>query len=367
MATVNQKIRLLQGLFNGEIARTGPFFVNVDLTSRCNLRCAGCVFHTPYVKNHRSTVRRPADLPIEIFRKLCSNLSDINTNSMIIQGEGEPMLHPDVFRMIDIAKQAGLQVTMLTNGTLLNSHTAREIIDSRLDIFRVSLWAGSEEEYEKNYPGSNPANFKNIINGLKLLSRLKAEMKLSYPEIIIYYVINHHNFKTINRMVDVAYRAGCDGLFFTPMYNVQDELDNLVLSDDEERVTQQCIIQAGKQLKSLSMHHNTDYALSRFKVRYPIWQTHPCYIAWFHARITCTGMVMPCARCNSSINFGDLQNQTFKDIWNGPPIRSFRRQTLTQEGLKSVASQCECTMCCFFNHIFNVHKYFKLLSPFARF
>ena len=52
---------------------------------------------------------------------------------------GEPLLHKDIFRMIEYAKNKGVNyVVMNTNGTLLTDKMINRIVDSKLDIIRFS-------------------------------------------------------------------------------------------------------------------------------------------------------------------------------------------------------------------------------------
>jgi MoaA/NifB/PqqE/SkfB family radical SAM enzyme len=37
------------GLIDGREAKTDPFFVDIDITNRCNIRCVGCQYHSPYI------------------------------------------------------------------------------------------------------------------------------------------------------------------------------------------------------------------------------------------------------------------------------------------------------------------------------
>ena len=365
MASLNQKIKLFQGLLTGEQARTGPFYVTIDMTNRCNLKCIGCLFHSTHVNSSLKPGNEKNDLSFDLFKGLCDELRAMETKTIFFQGSGEPMLNHDLYKMITAAKETSLHATLLTNGTLLNGETAQSLIDSGLDILRVSLWASSEEEYKLNYPGTDPSNFTKILSNIKLLSRMKAEQNRNKPDIHIFYVINRNNLQGIEKMVDLAYQAGCNGLAFSPMVNFKGALDSFPLSNDEECMALESIFRARARLESLSMSHNVDYALSRYPIKYPLWKTHPCYIAWFHAIISSDGTVKSCGRCDSSMQFGDLKKNTFQEIWNGPDIRSFRRKTMTRHGLEGMSEHCDCTQCCFFQDIIDVHKIFKWFSPFV--
>ena len=105
----------------------------------------------------------------------------MSTHSLILQGAGEPFLHPDLFEMVSTAKAAGFHVTLLTNGTLLDQDIIQALMDARLDTLKVSLWASSTEQYQQNYPGTNPDNLRRVEDGLKLLESLKAERNSMLP------------------------------------------------------------------------------------------------------------------------------------------------------------------------------------------
>src|SRR3990170_3063389 len=368
MTTINQKIGLLRGLLSGEVAKAGPFYVDIDVTQRCNLRCVGCPFHGPHVKRETQTSSVGVDIPLDLFKKLCVELKSMKTNSLIIQGSGEPLLNPDIFEMISTAKDAGFSITLLTNGTLLNSDTIKALIDVRLDILRVSLLASSVEQYRKNYPGNDPDNFRKVIDGLNRVTKLKAQQKSTHPTTLIYYIINHYNFQTINEMVDLAVTTGCDGLYFTPMFNVRGELTSFMLSPEEGQHLQLALCRARKRLKSLSMSHNFNWALSRYKMTdKALWEHLPCYIAWFHVRISTDGRVLPCGRCNDNIYFGNLHENTLQEIWNGPLIREFRRKAFSKKEFESIVGKnCNCKMCCYFRDSESIHQVFKWINPFVR-
>jgi MoaA/NifB/PqqE/SkfB family radical SAM enzyme len=280
---------------------------------------------------------------------------------MILQGAGEPLMHPRLLDIVSIVKEAGFNVTLLTNGTLLDRDVIEALIDMRVDTVKVSLWASSAAQYEMNYPGSHPDSFNKVLNGLKILSTLKAEKESAYPSVIVYHVINRHNFQTVDSMVDLALSTGCNGLFFSPVLNVGETLAPLELSQDEERMVEHSLLEAKKRLQSLSMAENVSLAVLRSRMKEPLWLTHPCYVAWFHSRIRVDGRVQPCGRCD--LDFGTLKKNTFKEIWNGPAIRAFRRKGLTPKGIASMSKHCDCRKCCFVGDILRVDRVFKWIRP----
>lgn len=363
MASISQKIRLLKGLIKGDTAYVGPFYVTVDITRRCNLQCIGCRFHSPISKKSSLISDTPLDISFELFKKLCDDLKAMGTNNIFLTGEGEPLLHPRVMDVILTAKEAGLHVTLVTNGTLLGETQIQSLIGSRLDTIRVSLWAGSIEEYEKNYPGSDPYNFCKIIDGLRLLSHLKAERNSTTPFVVLHHPINRNNFSNIDKMADLTYKAGCNALTFSPIKCWWDTLAPLVLSVEEEKLLFRRLTIMEKNLDSLSLKHNIATTILNYRLRNDVWQKLPCYIAWLHARIRTNGAVLPCQRSHRTA--GNLNEEGLRQIWNGPAFREFRRKAMTVKGMKSMGEYCEFDLCGWVEDNMRVHRIFKWFSPFA--
>ena len=189
-----KRIKLAKGFLQGDIACTGPHYVNIDITTRCNLQCLCCRWHSPLIQKSPRHNQANKDFPFNLFEKLCKELKEMNTKSIVFIGTGEPMLHPRIYDMILVAKNNGLEVIMFANGTLLNEPRVMSLIDSQLDILKVSLFATSADEYKKQYPQNNPKNFNKVITGLQLLSRLKAEQKSSFPFVELSHPINSPQF-----------------------------------------------------------------------------------------------------------------------------------------------------------------------------
>ena len=147
MATLAQKARLLRGVLHGEAAFGGPIYVDVDVTRRCNLHCVGCQYHSSHTRDLPSSDPTVQDVPFEQIEQLSTDLSKLGTREVLLVGEGEPLLHPRVCDIVSAFKTAGCRVQVFTNGTLIDEGLARALIESGLDILRVSLWASSVDEY----------------------------------------------------------------------------------------------------------------------------------------------------------------------------------------------------------------------------
>lgn len=361
MATLYEKMKLMKGLLTGDTAYIGPFYVTVDVTRRCNFRCPGCRYHSPMLNTTSPGDRSILDIPFSLAEKLFEEFKEMGTSGLILIGEGEPFLHPRLFDIILAAKDAGLHITLLTNGTLLNKTNVHSIIGSGLDILKVSLWASSAEEYEKNYPGTTSANFENIIKGLRILAHIKVKQKSTLPTVVLHHPISRHNFKKIDTMVDLVDTTGCHTLSFSPFKSRRGKLASAALSLDEEKFLCLSLDRMKKRLDSLPINHNIDQTLLRYEIGEEVRETLPCYIGWLHARIKVDGTVFSCNPCD--LPMGNLNENRFQEIWNTSTYRHFRRKTLTRKGLASMSKHCDCGYCCHVEDNLRVHRLFRWFAP----
>ncbi len=363
MATFLQKVQLLRGLLTGNAASTSPFFVTLDVTRRCNLQCIGCPYHSESAKGLPPRNPGMMDMTVDFVNRLCNELKRTRTRSIVIEGSGEPFLNPHIFDLISVIKAAGFQLTLLTNGTLLDRNAIQRLVDTKVDTIKVSLWASSIQEYKLNYPGVNPSkNFNKVLNGLKLFNDIKAKQKSHFPVVWIHNPITLYNFRSINAMVDLAIKMRCNGLSFAPLINFFRETLNSTFSVDEEQLIYDSLMDAKKRLEAYSIQHNISNVLTRREIGENVWEKVPCYIAWIHAKIRADGIVLPCCRCD--LELGNLNLTSFKNFWNSPTIHAFRRQTSTREGLMRL--DCDCRFCWHITDNQRIHRVLKWLSPFQK-
>ena len=361
MATLKQKVQLLRGLVDGEMAHTGPFYVQVNPTNLCNLQCQGCRYHSSKTRGLSPTVGDRRYMPVELVEKLCEELPAVGTREATICGEGESLLYPHWFEMVSAFKRAGLYVQLFTNGTLLDESTASLLLDSGLDVLNLSMWATSPEEYVKCYPGTDPENFGKALDGIEAVTRLKAKRQTRLPAVILTGPLNRHNYKSIARRIALAHERGCDGVRFAPFVDIGGEFASHDVPPGEIDTMCQELANSRTVLESLSLSHNLDEALLRFSLGREVWHHVPCYASWFYSHIGFDGQVRPCGTCLAPL--GNLNESSLKDLWNGPEYRAFRAKGLTTSGLASLREQCDCSWCSYAKDSHKVYRYFRWIAP----
>lgn len=299
------------------------------------------------------------DMPLKLVKQLCDQLKTKRTRSIVIEGSGEPFMHPGILDIISTIKASGFFLTILTNGTLLDQSIIQSLIETQVDVVKISLWANSVEGYIKSNPGVDPDNFRKVLDGLHLFASLKAKRKTNFPEVWIHNPINLYNFQSLCAMVDLAVKVKCNGLSYSPLVNFRGTLDHIALSEDEEVLARRYLLEAKRRLDLLSIQHNIDQVMLRYKMGEKVWDEIPCYIAWIHSRIRADGIVHPCCRCESEL--GNLYKSSFQECWDGTAMRTFRQQTLTKEGLIALNTNCDCRFCWHAPDNKRIHQIFKWL------
>jgi MoaA/NifB/PqqE/SkfB family radical SAM enzyme len=110
-----------QALASGAPFRT--FFVKVKPTLRCNLRCVMC---------NMWRQRRKSLLSLPVMQALADELVELGTTKVHLTGE-EVLLHPKIFEIIGSLYRRGLQVSLTSNGTLLDDEHATRLVTRRAD------------------------------------------------------------------------------------------------------------------------------------------------------------------------------------------------------------------------------------------
>ena len=359
LTALHRKFKLFRGLLSGELAYTGPFYAGVDLSNNCNLHCIGCSFHSRLPGSSFYHNPQRGNMSCDLFEKLCRELRDAGTRVLVLQGSGEPFLHPDLSSIISIGKAYGFHLTLLTNGTLLDRENIRDLIDLKLDILKVTIWATTAEEFALNCPGTNPLAFSKILDGIELLRSLRQERRSRVPFLSIHYPINRINYRSVEAVSDLAISLKADGVTFAPFHHGEGkDWDPYLMSSDEENLVRLALIGTRQKLNSNGLAHNIEDTLVCYRFSTSFRKEMPCYLPWIHVRIHIDGMCHLCSRC--AVPFGSLQEQSFQEIWNGRAIRDLRRTFLNTNG---VLEDGHCHCCFFASDSWRIHRRFRRILP----
>lgn len=301
-----------------------PIYVEIGLTNRCNHRCIFCALDW--------LEKKPVFIDADILKGCLSEMKEQGVKSIMFAGEGEPLLHPRVTDIIEHAHQAGLDLSLATNGVLLTEELAQRILPA-LSWIRFSLDAATPEVHHLIHQGKQ-TDFKTIIHNIKKAVKIKRQYGLSVT-IGVQLLIIPDNLKDIVSFTRVFADSGVDNVQIKPysqhpLSKNQFAIDpaSLILIEGEvrsyERDDFQVIFRTGTIERILEER------------RYD-----QCYGLPFYTLIEADGSVIPCNLFheNREYTYGNINGSSFSEIWNGSQRRTVIER-LKERGITNCREVC---------------------------
>lgn len=154
-----------------------PPMILLDITNVCNLKC----IHCPQPSIQYAPGFKARHLSMDHFLELISELAESDEPRLIrFVGDGEPMLHPQLVRMVEVAKQrTRCVVNLTTNGTRLDPSTALRLLEAGIDVLDISLDALTKPVYSRVRVGGRFERvLANLFNLLEMRKRMALKTKV---------------------------------------------------------------------------------------------------------------------------------------------------------------------------------------------
>ncbi len=140
-----------------------------NITNVCNLNCRHCY-------SSSAADVQASWLPLEKAALVVGQLTRLSAPIVLVSG-GEPLLHPAFFRLAKHAAQAGLELALSTNGTLITGEVAAKLKDAGFQYVGISLdGIGETNDAFRGVKGAFDravAGFRNCIDtGLRVGLRM---------------------------------------------------------------------------------------------------------------------------------------------------------------------------------------------------
>jgi len=363
--------KIAAGMTTTRKALTGPLWVQIGISNPCNHRCAMCWDHPTHVpkdspfptvaseqfyKDHPEIDRDKGFMSLDMLTGLADDLVDLGTKRVELVGRGEPTLHPQFEKVVEILKGRGLHVGCATNASLLTPERCEHLVRHGFDRIVVSLNAGTRDTYPKVHTTETPERYDRVLENLKTLKETKARMGKEDPRVMLSFVIQTTNWHEGFEMIERAREVGADQVLFK--YAIAYPGIEWIELDDAQKLEfsaklPEFIERAESYGIDLKVEppigdKTADPRLYHKKTE-TVYSKIPCYIGWYFALVTAEGSVSPCCQCMEQM--GHLKDQRFKDVWYSERYAEFREQQKTfpermAKGLKT-ASQCACDECAF--------------------
>lgn len=147
-----------------------PQIVQIETVMGCNLKCEMCP--VPRSKEEMAG-RLPKIMTPETFQNIISEIRDKPRNLHLNQ-MGEPLLNKHICNFVRSAKKDGHSVAFTTNGLLLTTDIAKELLASKIDRIIFSVDGFEADTYEKIRIGSN---YEKVKNNILMICSMKKKLQ----------------------------------------------------------------------------------------------------------------------------------------------------------------------------------------------
>jgi radical SAM protein with 4Fe4S-binding SPASM domain len=274
-----------------------PIRLWVELTSHCNYRCGMC-------PNKDLSKENKGFMSFDLFRKIIDEAAEFSFEINLAH-RGESLMHSQAAEMTGYAVQNGLFTRLHTNGSLLNENLSRKLIQAGLNRISFSFDGFDKETYEKIRAGGD---FDKTVAHIHRFLEIKKELDLRKPTVAI-EVIN------LNQYSGMELKKKRNGFIR--------RFENLPLN---EFIMKEPHNWAGRLEETKESRH---YCV--------------CPFPWNAMVIFWNGEVFPCPQdFFGDYSVGSVEQQTLREIWNGPRMISLRKKLASGDVDKiSTCSQCD--------------------------
>lgn len=272
----------------------------IEITNRCNLSCLHCY--------NDSGAPLPDELTTEEIFSVIDGLSSMGAYHVTLSG-GEPLMHPDLFEIINYARKAPMSVDIFTNGALITEDTIEEFKKAQIRRFNVSI-DSVDESIHDTFRGKKGA-LRKTLDAVELLKEAGFTLKFSIClsqltkdgiiDIIRYFRdFNLPDFEI--KPVRFSGR-GVNGLAVSAeeYYHVLVDVFTYLKRDFPEAIPEIC-----KKTKEA------------------------CEIARNSIGIKADGTILPCPACDREMAVGNVRDTDLKKLWEGNETLEAIRNTTTE-------------------------------------
>jgi radical SAM protein with 4Fe4S-binding SPASM domain len=285
--------------------------VAIEISGACNYECVFCGY---------SGKREKGFMSYELFRDTIDNLKPFKIDNLALAVYGEPLLHPRFTDIIEYALNNGHAINLYTNGSLLNSSLAENIINLGVRNFHITF-IPHKEIYEKIFKGGHyDIVVGNILSLLKIINKNKGNF---YLEIMLI---------TDEEDTFIAYKNACEGIFGK----------NRLIS-----YARSFFLPVYGQSAKCKFPHDYKYI-------------HPCESVYRSINILWNQDVVPCCfDLNGLLIMGNIKEDNLANIWNNAKFVELRRRLAKNEQLTEPCLNC-------FARYYKEHPLVSLLRRKAR-
>lgn len=296
-----------------------PIHVVWETTLNCNMNCMHC--------GSSAGTQRKKELTTKEGLTLCKDLSELGTKIISLMG-GEALLRKDWGLLANHIRDLGINVTLMSNGWLINEKTISELIKIEPYAVTISIDGGIAKTHDliRHLEGS----FDRCIKSLELLTNA------NLPVTVI-TTVHKQNYKELPLLRDFLLNKGI--AWQIQMGNAVGRFPKSLILTKEEFYSVALFIASCRKkysIKELPVMgaHNFGYN-SNILPNIMILPWIGCQAGLTALGIQSDGGIKGCLSLPDEFIEGNIRKQKISDVWNNPNLffynRNFKKEDLGEK------------------------------------
>lgn len=281
-----------------------PHSVKIELMRTCNYHCVFC--------SHDKLAKREGKMDWRLYEKILTELRGLGVQEIAPFFFGESFLDfrlPDAIRL---ARRLGFSYIFLTtNGSAAIPGRVSDCMDAGLNSLKFSLNAADADQFSA-VTGMHPSLFETVKNNIKAARKVRDDLGSKCGLYASYIMFDGEQGEKMKRVIEEL-SPYLDEIYALPLYN------------------QACTV-------TKEGWAFTGGNTGRFDNPAP---NLPCWVLFREGHINFDGTVCACSfSVSDDFIMGDLNHQTFMEIWHGDKFSALRQAHLAKRIEGTVCDGC---------------------------
>lgn len=277
--------------------------VYIEISNSCNLKCDFCP---------QSSLKRPTHfMEKSLFESVVKQIQPF-TRLLCLHVMGEPMYHPELNDFLDICHKYKQDVSIVTNGVLLNDSNQQLLLNPAVVQVNFSL-----QSFENNYKGMDNKSY--LARIFKFTKRAFEER----PDLHINYRL--WNAESFEKALEMNGRT---------ISRIRDEFDI-----SEEKMNSISLL-GNRLIKNLFLNLSENFDWPTLDMPHRSYRGK-CYALTNQMAVLSDGTVVPCCfDCEGVIKLGNANEDSIVDILNSDRAMKMFTGFKNQELVEPLCQRC---------------------------
>lgn len=187
--------------------------INIELTSKCTADCIMCP---------RDQIKETGFMSYETLKNIVNQVEENNIWEITFSGRGEPTLHPELPKMLDLCKKSSIPNAFITTAVSMNKDNI-EACKKNVDIIRLSVSSFHKDTFSKIH---RRLDYNKVWENIDNLTD-------AIPEKIKVHLVGGETiYEHLEETIEFFHKKGIYSLYIFPLWN---RGGNIAAKDDMKK------------------------------------------------------------------------------------------------------------------------------------